>query len=199
VTAIEREGTRVAGVRLGDGERIEAGWVVIAAGRWTDRVAALAGVEVPLAPTCGLLAVTSPIAHRVSRVVYAPGMNFRPEIGGGVMLQSGKTDDTVTANTPPSVDLPGCADLLQRVQRFLPAAADALIKEARVGVRPMPADGLSIVGAVRERPGLYLCVTHSGITLSALFGELVAAEIADGQEDERLSDFRPARCVTVTG
>jgi glycine/D-amino acid oxidase-like deaminating enzyme len=188
---------RVSGIRLGDGSVLHADQVVIAAGRWTDRVAALAGVNVPLAPTCGLLAVTTPVAEKVGRVVHVPGMNFRPEPGGGLIVQSGATDETVTEDTPASPTLPGCADLLERVQRYLPTVAGAKIVEGRVGVRPMPADGLSIVGPVAQRPGLYLCVTHSGITLSALLGELVAAEVTAGQPDERLADFRPARCVTA--
>lgn len=197
VTGIERDGERVIGARLADGVRIAAEWVVVAAGRWTDRVAALAGAEVPLAPTCGLLAVTSAVTAGVGRVLHVPGMNFRPEPGGGLVLQSGATDATVTAETPPDAGLPGCRELLERVQRFLPGAAGARIVEARVGVRPMPADGYSIVGPVRERPGLYVCVTHSGVTLSALFGEVVAGEITGGREDERLAEFRPARCVIV--
>jgi glycine/D-amino acid oxidase-like deaminating enzyme len=59
----------------------------------------------------------------------------------------------------------------------------------------MPADGFSIVGTVAERPGLYLCVTHSGVTLAPLLSELVTSEITSGQPDPRLADFRPARCV----
>ena len=198
VNGFRRAGDQVTGVALASGETLPADHVVVAAGRWTDRVAALAGVQVPLTPTCGLLAVTGAVAQGVSRVVHVPGMNFRPEPGGGLVLQSGATDATVTADTPPDPALPGCAALLQRVQRFLPAAEHARIVAARVGVRPMPADGLSIVGPVAQRPGLYLCVTHSGVTLSALFGELVAAEVVTGRPDARLADFRPARCVTVT-
>jgi glycine/D-amino acid oxidase-like deaminating enzyme len=197
VVGLERNGEQVTAVRLAGGERLAAGWVVIAAGRWTDRVATLAGVQVPLAPTCGLLAVTSPVSEGVGRVVHVPGMNFRPDPSGGLVLQSGATDAIVTAETPPDPALPGCADLLQRVRRVLPGAAGARIVAARVGVRPMPADGYSIVGPVHERPGLYLCVTHSGITLSALFGEVVAAEVTDGPPDPRLAGFRPSRCVRL--
>jgi glycine/D-amino acid oxidase-like deaminating enzyme len=144
-----------------------------------------------------LLAVTGPVERGVSRVVHVPGMNFRPDPSGGLVLQSGATDATVTAETVPDPSLPGCAELLQRVQQFLPGVAGATIVEARVGVRPMPADGYSIVGTVAQRPGLYLVVTHSGVTLSPLVGELVAAEITTGRPDERLADFRPGRCVQV--
>jgi glycine/D-amino acid oxidase-like deaminating enzyme len=198
VAGIDRQDGRVTAVRLGSGETIAAGWIVLAAGRWTDRVAALAGVRVPLAPTCGLLAVTSPVAEGVRRVVHVPGMNFRPDPGGGLVLQSSATDATVTAETPPDPALPGCAELLQHVQRFLPGLGGAHIAAARVGVRPMPADGYSIVGPVAQRPGLYLVVTHSGVTLSALLGELVAHEITTGQPDDRLVDFRTDRCVRVS-
>ncbi|MGH2351136.1 MAG: NAD(P)/FAD-dependent oxidoreductase, partial [Chloroflexota bacterium] len=171
----------------------------VAAGRWTDRVAALAGVEVPLAPTCGLLAVTSPVARTVSRVLHVPGMNFRPEPGGGLVLQSGATDATVTPDTHPDPGLPGCAELLRQVQRFLPSVAGASIVEARIGVRPMPADGYSIVGPVAVRPGLYLVVTHSGVTLAPLLGEVVAQELTSGEDDPRLESFRPSRCVRLSG
>lgn len=196
VIAVQRSGERVTGVRLHSGERVEAPWVVVAAGRWTDRVAALAGAQVPLAPTCGLLAVTGPVARAVDRVVHAPGVHFRPEPSGRLLLQASDTDDTVTADTAADPSLPGCAELLRRVRRFLPALAQTEIAEARVGVRPMPADGFPIIGPVAQRAGLYLAVTHSGVTLSALLGEIVAHELATGAPDERLAPFRPGRCVS---
>ena len=126
--------------------------MALAAGRWTDGLARLAGVDVPLAPTCGLLAVTSPIASGISRVVHVPGMNFRPDPSGGLVVQSGQTDATVTAETVPDASLPGCARLLRGLQRYLPAVG-ARIVAARVGVRPMPADGLTLAGAVEGDPG----------------------------------------------
>ena len=197
VIGLERSGDRVTGVHLASGERHTSACVVVAAGRWTDRVAALAGIEVPLTPTCGLLAVTSPVARAVGRVVHAPGVHFRPDPGGGLVLQSGDTDAAVGPETVPNPGLPGCTELLRRVLRFLPSVAGARIAEVRVGIRPMPADGFSIVGPVAQRPGLYLAVTHSGVTLAPLLGELVAQEVTTGRDDARLAAFRPARCVRV--
>jgi glycine/D-amino acid oxidase-like deaminating enzyme len=197
IADLERTGERVTGVRLAAGERLMADWVVIAAGRWTDQVAATAGVRVPLAPTCGLLAVTSPVTPLVSRVIHAPRVHFRPEPGSRLVLQDESTDATVGPDTPPDLALPGCTELLRRARRYVPALAHATVAEARVGIRPMPADGFPIVGPVAGRPGLYLAVTHSGITLCALLGELVAQEITTGQPDERLAPFRPQRCVEL--
>ncbi|HEX2194580.1 MAG TPA: FAD-binding oxidoreductase [Candidatus Limnocylindria bacterium] len=50
VTDVERDGQVVAGVRLGDGRRIEAGWVVNAAGPRAAEVAAMAGADLPVRP-----------------------------------------------------------------------------------------------------------------------------------------------------
>ena len=44
----------------------------------------------------------------------------------------------------------------------------------------MPADGLTLAGAVEGRPGLALAVTHSGVTLGPLLGELLAQELCGG-------------------
>ena len=50
VTGLEVDGSRVAGVRLADGARIGADWVVNAAGPRASMVAAMAGIELPVRP-----------------------------------------------------------------------------------------------------------------------------------------------------
>jgi glycine/D-amino acid oxidase-like deaminating enzyme len=63
----------------------------------------------------------------------------------------------------------------------------------RVGVRPIPEDGLPCVGAVPELPGYYETVTHSGVTLGPLLGRLLTREILEGEVAGLISPFRPAR------
>jgi glycine/D-amino acid oxidase-like deaminating enzyme len=174
-------------------EAFEADVAVIAAGRFTDKVAALANLRVPLRPTRGLLALTSPLADPPRVVVHAPGVHWRPEPDGRLVIQDDETDEMVGPDTPESPELPGCGILLERARRFIPALADARIEAARVGIRPMPEDGYPIVGSVPGTESIYLMVTHSGMTLSAVLGEVAAAELVDGQLDERLAAFRPDR------
>jgi glycine/D-amino acid oxidase-like deaminating enzyme len=57
----------------------------------------------------------------------------------------------------------------------------------------MPADRLPIVGPVPGLDGLYLAVTHSGVTLAPVLGRLIADEIATGDQAWLLAPFRPAR------
>jgi glycine/D-amino acid oxidase-like deaminating enzyme len=72
-------------------------------------------------------------------------------------------------------------------------AAAARVEATRIGVRPMPRDRHPIIGAVPERPGLYVVVSHSGITLGPLWGRVAAGEILGRRPDPRLAPFRATR------
>ncbi len=70
------------------------------------------------------------------------------------------------------------------------------IAAARIGVRSLPRDGVSIVGKIPGYANAYIAVTHSGVTLGPLLGRLLAAEIM-GDESAQLAPFRPDRFVAV--
>jgi glycine/D-amino acid oxidase-like deaminating enzyme len=62
-----------------------------------------------------------------------------------------------------------------------------------VCVRPMPADGQSIVGWLPGVEGLYVAVTHSGVTLGAHLAELMTSELTTGEHAPELAPYRPGR------
>ena len=66
----------------------------------------------------------------------------------------------------------------------------------QVCVRPMPADGQSIVGWLPGPRGVYLAVTHSGVTLAAHLAGLIATELVTGTAPGELRPFRPSRFPT---
>jgi glycine/D-amino acid oxidase-like deaminating enzyme len=57
----------------------------------------------------------------------------------------------------------------------------------------MPADGQSIVGRLPGADGLYVAVTHSGVTLAAHLAELIAGELVSGTAAAELAPYRPDR------
>jgi glycine/D-amino acid oxidase-like deaminating enzyme len=193
VRALRRDGRRVLGVTTDDGTAHDADVVVNCAGRWSSEVAATARLDIPLAPTAGLLALTPPVPSCLRRIVHAPSCHLRPDGGGRLMVQADDTDDAVTAQTASRDALPAARDLLRRAARLLPGIAGAEPEAVRIGVRPYPADGVSAVGPHPEVDGYYLVVTHSGVTLSPFLGRVVAGEILSGRPDPRLAPFRPAR------
>ena len=59
--------------------------------------------------------------------------------------------------------------------------------------RPISADGLPVVGFVEK--GLYVAVTHSGITLAPIIGELASYEIEESLTKQNLEElFSQERC-----
>ena len=62
-----------------------------------------------------------------------------------------------------------------------------------VGYRPIPRDGLPIIGTVPQINGLYVAVMHAGVTLAPLVGRLAAQELLDGAEAAALATCRPTR------
>jgi glycine/D-amino acid oxidase-like deaminating enzyme len=155
-------------------------------------------VEVPLvsaesreSAVVGLLVSTNPVRTRLDRVVFADGLMTRPEGGGRLLLHSDAIDarvrhDTTTDPVPVEAD-----ELLDLARARLRHAETAWVESVRVGIRALPRDRKPVVGPVRD--GLYVVVTHSGITLAPALGELVAGELLDGQPAGALAGFRPRR------
>jgi glycine/D-amino acid oxidase-like deaminating enzyme len=196
VREVTRAEGRTAGVVTENGERLSATAIVNCAGPTADRVAASAGVRLPLTRVPGLLVVTERLPLRLRQVVHPPGLSFRPDGGGRVAIltdwQPAGSPDAVSPcpSLPPP---PGTEAVVARIARYLPALATARVEAARLGVRPMPPDGLPILGPHPELPGFYVAVTHSGVTLGPVLGPLVAREVLTGQPEAILAPYRPER------
>ncbi|MFG7944217.1 MULTISPECIES: NAD(P)/FAD-dependent oxidoreductase [Streptomyces] len=190
-------------VRTADGGALHADAVVCCAGRWTPGVTAFAGAPVPLVDPVaagsaapGLVVRVGPARTPLTRVVHTPDVHLRPhdEAAGTVHLEAG--DVHVDLHTPPDVLDHWAGTLLDRARALVPGLAHARVLERRVCVRPLPLDGLPVVGPL-DPPGAgrgpYVVVTHSGVTLAAGLAELVAAELLTGDPQPALEPYRPHR------
>ena len=74
------------------------------------------------------------------------------------------------------------------------AGADAIVPEfACIGLRPMPLDGVPVIGYLPQVEGVYVCAMHPGVVLAAIVGQLTSGEIVDGEPASALAACRPAR------
>ena len=192
VEEIETEGGRVSALRLEGGTRFPVDAVVNAAGPEADRVASLLGRSLPLESSKGLISRLAVEGTPVGRLVHSQYVNLRPDGPGRVVLNHGRVDQKLESDND-GMESPLSHELLEHARRVVPALESAKVEEVRVGLRPMPEDGRSCVGAVAEIPGYYEAVTHSGVTLGPLLGRLLAKEILSGEVDGLISPFRPDR------
>ena len=198
---VRQAGGRITGVRLRSGGEIDADVIITALGRWTPDFAAALGIEVSLvAPepagskALGLLVRALPRDGAPRRLLHSPSINWSPLADGRALLASDAGDETVAHDRSGEAASAAARDLVTEAAALNPLFAGAAVEQARTGIRALPSDGVAICGWVREVQGLYVAVTHSGVTLSPLLGKLVAQEVMN--EEERvplLSAFRPDR------
>jgi glycine/D-amino acid oxidase-like deaminating enzyme len=190
VRGIRVEGQGVT-LRLEDGE-VHADAVVNATGAEATSVAAMVGRELPLDVFPGLLVRVAVPGEPLRHLMHTPRINVRPDGPGYVLVHHDSVDERLTKDFAGTED-PLCAELLKRARLVLPALVEAEVVEVRFGMRPVPADGHSCVGALSGIPGYYEAVTHSGVTLGPLIGRLLAREILTSEVDPLIAPFRADR------
>jgi glycine/D-amino acid oxidase-like deaminating enzyme len=153
VAALKTQGGRVTGVRLASGGDVSADVTVCAAGWRTPGLLATADTAVPLqnahdqgaAAPC-LVAATTSAPGALQGVVHAPEVYARTAEDGGLLLEASDLDAATDLSTPQTALAAYAAELLARAQNIVPAIAHCQIAWARRCVRPLPADGLPLVG-----------------------------------------------------
>ena len=191
VRGIEVGGEGVT-LQLENGDAVHADAVVNATGAKATAVAEMVGRKLPLDVFLGLLVRVAISGEPLGRLAHTPRINVRPDRPGYLLLHHDSVDAELTDDFAGTED-PLCGELLERGRSVLPALEGAEIVEARFGLRPVPADGHSCVGALSGIPGYYEAVTHSGVTLGPLVGRLLAREILTGEVGPLIAPFRPDR------
>jgi sarcosine oxidase, subunit beta len=176
---------------------ILADWVVNAAGADAARLAALAGVEIPVEPYRRNLACTEPMDGYPNPtpmcVDLDTGVLVRREGGGGFLLAYSDPGDEPTFDTSFAPEfLPAVA---ARIGHRFPFLEEAAIDERKcwAGLYPETPDHHAIIDATPGHPRLVQCVGFGGhgIMHSLAAGQAVAELILDGRCTT--FDLRPLR------
>ena len=175
---------RVSGVVLPSGT-IEADTVVLAAGTDSKALCAGIGIELPVESSPATLTRFAGPMGLVGRVVAGPDLEIRQDAAGRLFV----SDYYVEGESP--VDR--AASTLALIRRRFHGADTVTPIDARVGWRPMPADGMPIVGFTPDAPGLYLAVMHAGVVMAPVVGRLATGEIVAGNEAGALAPCRLSR------
>jgi glycine/D-amino acid oxidase-like deaminating enzyme len=186
--ALDLAGGVVRAVRLASGRRIAADAVVNCAGPAAARIAALAGLTLPMGNTRGTLVYTAPTPAAISHVLHAPRIHLRPSGSGRLVLHSEDIDGDPAGDE--AVGGPAVRRVLAAARALYPVMGPVTVDSVRVGVRPIPGDGLPVLGRARAVPNFHFAVSHSGATLCLYAGDLVAAEITGEDRSETLAPYR---------
>jgi D-amino-acid dehydrogenase len=186
--AIERGADLRTGVEVGSLRELRAGHVVVAAGAWSGRLAATAGLRLPIqggkgyAGEWGAMPLNRPLYMHDQRCVANP-LADRLRMTGGLIL------DGLDEGFDP-----------RRVQAIRAAAATVLGLRAEPqlvwsGLRPCTPDGLPAIGTHAAAPGVVFATGHAmlGVALAPLTGRLVAGLVAGRAAHPALAPLSPER------
>jgi glycine/D-amino acid oxidase-like deaminating enzyme len=185
VTDLQTGGVRMR-IVTGAGA-IETDRCVLAAGAATAGLCAKVGFALPMRASPGLLVHSRPAAPLLRHVVQAPGVHMKQEcsrIVAGEDIGGGPAANDLEAEG---------RRLLTLVGQHVRGADDLAVERVTIGVRPIPEDGLPVIGFAPDVPGLYIATMHSGVTLAPAVGRFAAMEILDGVRVEMLEPYRPER------
>ncbi len=157
VTAIARDGAGYAVTTPGATWR--AGRIVIAAGLGTGKLAAMAGMAVPVLPERGHLLVTERLAPFLRR----PSGIFRQTAEGTLLIGESNEDAGYDNRT----ELPVTARIGARALRFFPFLRDVNLVRSWACLRVLTPDGLPLYTQSRSHPDIFALTTHSAVTLTA--------------------------------
>ena len=204
--ALDVRGGRVAGVETTRG-RIDAPIVVDAAGAWAGRVAALAGIDVPINPLRRHIFIAQPpgeggwvrssVDGRTERVApdtrvlvvdFDTTFYFHRE-GTNLLFGMGDPNEAFGFDTTVRWDL--LADVVEVAVHRLPILAETAVSHAWAGLYEMTPDGMPIIGPAAAMPGLFLIAGFSGhgFQHSPAAGRVLADVIAGADPHFDLSPF----------
>jgi glycine/D-amino acid oxidase-like deaminating enzyme len=189
-TGIAVEGGRATGVITAQGT-IATRTVVDAAGPWADRVARMAGVELPLklelieeavirAPAGEAYPVTTPSVYD-----FVNGLSYRPEGDGQVMAEGnsyykGPLDPDGYPTRPSDAYV---EDVALRLERSMPRLGHGSVRGGWAGLLEGTPDFHPVLGAAPGIEGFLLCCGFSGhgFKEAPVTGRLIAELILDGR------------------
>lgn len=184
----------IVGVRLEGGEELHAATTVIAAGTWSDRLAALVGLRLPMQGARGYhvefegvdpLPTIGAVLHET--FVAVTSFHGRLRLAGTLELGS--------------LDTPWMRERLEQLpigaSRYLRSLEGASRVAEWAGYRPCLADGMPAIGFAPRRRGLLVATGHAmmGVTLGPATGRLVADLVTTGRSELDSPMLAPGRFV----
>lgn len=167
---------------------IDADIVVLAAGTGITKLTDMLGVSLPIEASPAVFIRYKSQPNLVHTLISSPEMEVRQGSDGALLAAEDYLGDAME-NQPAAIAL----RTAKTIQDELHGVVSIHPEQASVGLRPMPADGIPIIGYLPKVDGVYVCAMHPGVTLAAIVGRLASEEIIDDKASSALCSCRPDR------
>ncbi|WP_233137366.1 NAD(P)/FAD-dependent oxidoreductase [Agrobacterium vaccinii] len=192
--------------KLQDGRLIQAKTVAITAGGWSGRVAAMAGMQMPVSPVGLTMTVTMRtkplIPHLVQHAGRRLSLKQTPEgqvlIGGGWPAQLRHIGGVIDLDARPALQLTSLAGNMAAAASVVPKLEQLQVMRVWTGMTSLIADQLPLLGEIPKAPGLFIATGGSAFTLGLTYARLLADAICGKPPILDIRRFSPGRFGSLT-
>lgn len=190
-----REGQRLLGLRLANGDAAVAGHYLVAAGAWSEDLLQPFGHRPGVVPVRGQIVLLN--GAGVERVLMSGKQYMVPRGDGRILIGSTEEPEAGFDN---STTAEGVVNLIGFATRTVPGLAQAAVEKTWAGLRPGSPDGKPFIGPVPGYDTVYVAVGHfrAGVQLSIGTAELVRDLITGANPAFSAEAFRLDRVPDVT-
>jgi len=190
VTGLRIEKGRIRGVRT-DGGHVACPVVVNVAGPWGDKIAAMAGAEIPIVPSRHpVVLMQRPPQWRNSTPVWLDLVNgayFKPEGQAGMLIGSIQPEegevraDLETFSQTPSYE--ELSEFSEAIMKRFPVMSEGLAQGGWAGLYDVTPDWQPVIDAIPQAQGFYCAVGFSGhgFKLGPAVGRIVSELVTTGE------------------
>lgn len=167
---------------------VEADQVILASGIANSGFCEQLGIHLPHAPKPGLMTFFETPKRLINSIIVNRDLMIR-QLNAHVLITEMSPSLDHQGHNP--TDLP--AQLAKMIAEQFHSGDQIRHIESRAADRPIPKDGMPVIGRLPSISGLYLALTHSGVTLAPIVGRFAASEMLQGIEIDMLAPFRIQR------
>jgi sarcosine oxidase, subunit beta len=198
------QGQRVIGAQTARGE-VQAGQIVLAAGAWSDDIAATLGIRLPIRTRALQMILSTPAsANTLQPVLSAVSrpLSLKQLSDGTFFLGGGWLGDPVSHRSDYQLRPASIEGNWKTACELLPQVGQQQISNAWCGLEAQSIDNIPFIGTIPDVDGLTLAVGFSGhgFALAPAIGRTIADQVAghptpelDGLRPSRIANFQPGQ------
>ncbi|RLC61293.1 MAG: hypothetical protein DRI01_08755 [Chloroflexi bacterium] len=191
IIGLKRNGTRVTAIQLPSGD-IACERTILAMGPWTGLASSWLSFSVPVKPQKGQVLRMQVTGLPFPYTLYWANHYITQTRHDG-LIYTGTTHEDVGFDDQPTEE--GRDSIINGLLTMMPSLEKAELVLQTACLRPLPADGLPILGEVPDWSGVYLATGHwtKGILLSPITARIITDLILKGCTSIPIEPFTPAR------